>query len=171
MSYSPPKEDYDIDMIPLPGTGHTNYGYENTHHYEDPSKITPNPMLSQYGTRQKSNDLYEPTGPLQARKVFMSQPTDHPNNTKDSCLSRLVLFLILTVSVVALVLVALMITGYIGPSCLCSSQGKPGFWSSISVNAIVIVKHLMRVIDVCSLPTFSYNIITDECKDIFTWIR
>lgn len=106
---------------------HTGKGrIQNMHDYEDPSKMTPHPLLSRY--RHKCNDLYEPTGPLQARKVFIDagdrQSKEAAKEKTESCCSRLVLGLILIVSVAALVLVALMINGLIGPTCLCSKQGK-----------------------------------------------
>jgi len=97
--------------------------YQSVHDYEDPSKLIPHPLLSQYSIRHKDNDLYEPTGPLQPRKAFLADIKGGKEKT-ESCCSRLVLGLILMVSLAALILVAMMITGFIGPGCMCANQGK-----------------------------------------------
>lgn len=106
----------------------TRDSLQSEHDYEDPSKLMPHPLLAQYSIRHKSNDLYETTGPLRARNAFGSTADSKLNESAkektESCCSRLVLCLILLLSTAALVLVALMITGYIGPGCMCANQGK-----------------------------------------------
>ncbi|KAK3717919.1 hypothetical protein QZH41_008318 [Actinostola sp. cb2023] len=171
---NPTKDDH-IDMVQVQGTNHTNHAYENTlestwqsHDYEDPSKMIPHPLLSRYSTRYKNNELYEPTGPLQARKAFMNSMEKHSHDvteTSDSCLNRLILALILTVSVTALVLVVLMITGFIGPSCLCTKQGPQRQSSSIvSIEPLVDeIEHMKR-----NMSLLTTNMINTKANELTT---
>ena len=88
------------------------------------------------GPRRKDNDLYEPTGPLKQRVRQITECSDDlsalsvcsasglPSWKKDSCLSKLILFLILAFSVAALVLVILIIygTSLLSTPTLCNSS-------------------------------------------------
>ena len=132
------KDEY-VNMKRIPRVSQTNIGYEgfmddgawHYHHYEDPSTISTNrEVLSNPSHRIRDNDLYEPTGPLQPRKLFLGSLDKESNesrqgkNGKDSCLSSLVLFLILSLAVTAVVLVVLLIMGFIGSTCSCTGQGE-----------------------------------------------
>ena len=82
--------------------------------------------LPTHGPRSRDNDLYEPTGPMKHRVRQITECSDDSNAfndsffwKKDSCLSKLVLCLILTFSVAALALVILLINGTVGPKCGC----------------------------------------------------
>ncbi|KAL9970136.1 hypothetical protein ACROYT_G022463 [Oculina patagonica] len=86
--------------------------------------------LSVHSPRSKTNDLYESTGPAMKHRVRQitecsddstasSVSTDSFPWKRDSCLSKLILFLILAFSVAALVLVILLINGTVGPNCGC----------------------------------------------------
>ena len=86
------------------------------------------------GPRKKTNDVYEPTRPLPHRVRQNTECSDDSMSStmssdalpvkKDTCLSKLILFLILAVSVVALALVVLIILGKMGPTAKCScTQG------------------------------------------------
>lgn len=108
------------DVVPCP-----NYDYEDLQSIRMGCKGLP-PVL---GPRRKDNDLYEPTGPLKHRIRQITECSDDfsassvcsasPSWKKDSCLSKLILCLILTFSVAALVLVILIIYGTLGPKCGC----------------------------------------------------
>ena len=92
--------------------------------------------LPAHGHRSKDNDLYEPTGPMKHRVRQITECSDDSNASvsfpdsfllkKDSCLSKLILCLILAFSVAALVLVILIINGTVGPKCGCKdlNSGK-----------------------------------------------
>ena len=86
--------------------------------------------LSVPSPRSKTNNLYESTGPAIKHRVRQitecsddstasSVSTDSFPWRKESCLSKLILFLILAFSVTALVLVILLINGTVGPKCGC----------------------------------------------------
>lgn len=85
--------------------------------------------LPAHGQRSRDNDLYEPTGPMKHRVRQITECSDDSNASvsfndsflwkKDSCLSKLILCLILAFSVAALVLVILIINGTVGPKCGC----------------------------------------------------
>ena len=84
-----------------------------------------------HGHRSRDNDLYEPTGPMKRRVRQITECSDDSNASvsftdsfqwkKDSCLSKLILCLILAFSVAALVLVLLIINGTVGPKCGCKN--------------------------------------------------
>lgn len=112
------------------GEVHRNPAYD--HDYEDPRGVkTESKEPACQGSRKKDNDLYEPTGPLKQRVRQITECSDDfstasmcsasgfPTWKKDSCLSKLILFLILAFSVAALVLVILIIYGTVGPKCGC----------------------------------------------------
>ncbi|PFX31957.1 hypothetical protein AWC38_SpisGene3209 [Stylophora pistillata] len=97
------------------GEVHRNPAYD--HDYEDPRGVkTESKEPACQGSRKKDNDLYEPTGPLKQRVRQITECSDDfstasmcsasgfPTWKKDSCLSKLILFLILAFSVAALVL-------------------------------------------------------------------
>lgn len=85
--------------------------------------------LPAHGHRSRDNDLYEPTGPRKHRVRQITECSDDSNASvsftdailwkKDSCLSKLILCLILAFSVAALALVILIINGTVGPKCGC----------------------------------------------------
>jgi len=85
--------------------------------------------LPAHGHRSRDNDLYEPTGPMKGRVRQITECSDDSNASvsfpdsfpwkKDSCLSKLILCLILAFSVAALALVILIINGTVGPKCGC----------------------------------------------------
>ena len=113
------------------------------HQYEDPTYLR-NQILTNSngsGSRRKRNEVYESctsTSDLstQRRSYFhRSRHTDtecsedsttstYVNLTRDSCISRFVLFLVLAVSVISLLLVILMMSGILGPSCRCNHKSK-----------------------------------------------
>lgn len=82
------------------------------------------------GPRKKTNDVYEPTRPHTHRVRQITECSDDSMSStmssdallvkKDTCLSKLILFLILAVSVVALALVVLIVLGKMGPKCSCT---------------------------------------------------
>lgn len=88
--------------------------------------------LSTHNPRSKRNDLYESTGPIKHRVRQITECSDISTASsvssdsffwkKDSCLSKLILFLILAFSVAALVLVVLLINGTVGPKCGCKDS-------------------------------------------------
>ena len=108
---------------------HHNAAYDSTHDYEELQSV--GVESKEKGPRRKDNDLYEPTGPLKQRVRQITECSDDlsalsvcsasglPSWKKDSCLSKLILFLILAFSVAALVLVILIIYGTLGPKCGC----------------------------------------------------
>ncbi|XP_058970537.2 calcium-binding and coiled-coil domain-containing protein 2 [Pocillopora verrucosa] len=108
---------------------HHNAAYDPTHDYEELQSV--GVESKEKGPRRKDNDLYEPTGPLKQRVRQITECSDDlsalsvcsasglPSWKKDSCLSKLILFLILAFSVAALVLVILIINGTLGPKCGC----------------------------------------------------
>lgn len=85
--------------------------------------------LPAHGHRSRDNDLYEPSGPMKGRVRQITECSDDSNASvsfpdsffwkKDSCLSKLILCLILAFSVAALALVILIINGTVGPKCGC----------------------------------------------------
>ena len=115
------------------GPSYLNGGYDHfpeatspSHTYEDASKLAEK-VLNSTGKRSKRNVLYEPSGPLHGEQGAARAKADEEYDTgyvvKDSCLGRLILFLILIVSAIALLLVVLIILGKLGPSCSCASTG------------------------------------------------
>lgn len=88
--------------------------------------------ISTHHPRRKANDLYESTGPIKHRVRQITECSDISTASsvssdsfpwkKDSCLSKLILFLILALSVAALVLVVLLINGTVGPKCGCKDS-------------------------------------------------
>lgn len=81
--------------------------------------------------RKKTNDLYESPQSYRKRQITECSDDSIPSAMsteiiqvkRDTCLNKLILFLILAVSVAALVLVILVILNIIGPKCSCS-QGN-----------------------------------------------
>ncbi|EDO33806.1 predicted protein [Nematostella vectensis] len=135
---------YSVDDLSF---SHINPAYENSddvpqmplgHLYEDPTKLSEYyariqryPTSTPRGPRKKTSEIYEPTGPLGLRtaRILGNTGSDTTTETSSSitphtepCLNRLVLFLILVVSITALVLVVLLIFGKIGASCGSCSQ-------------------------------------------------
>ena len=108
---------------------HHNAAYDSTLDCEELQSV--GVESKEKGPRRKDNDLYEPTGPLKQRVRQITECSDDlsalsvcswsglPSWKKDSCLSKLILFLILAFSVAALVLVILIIYGTLGPKCGC----------------------------------------------------
>ena len=108
---------------------HHNAAYDSTLDCEELQSV--GVESKEKGPRRKDNDLYEPTGPLKQRVRQVTEYSDDlsalsvcsssglPSWKKDSCLSILILFLILAFSVAALVLVILIIYGTLGPKCGC----------------------------------------------------
>ena len=82
------------------------------------------------GPRKKTNDVYESTRPPPHRVRQITECSDDSISStmssdalpvkKDTCLSKLILSLILVVSVAALALVVLIVLGKIGPKCSCT---------------------------------------------------
>lgn len=120
---------------------HSESGAVNSssnHDYEDLQSIRTEwkAALPALGPRSKTNDLYEPTGPLKHRVRQITECSDDSTASstsseslpwkKESCLSKLILFLILAFSVAALVLVILIINGTVGPKCGCTKDFNPG---------------------------------------------
>ena len=108
---------------------HHNATYDSTLDYEELQSV--GVESKEKGPRRKDNDLYEPTGPLKQRVRQITECSDDlsalsvcsasgfPSWKKDSCLSKLILFLILAFSEAALVLVILIIYSTLGPKCGC----------------------------------------------------
>lgn len=78
--------------------------------------------------RKKINDVYEPSRPRRERQITecsdistaSSALSDVLPSKHDTCLSKLILFLILAISVSSLILVGLLMTGKVCPNCGCS---------------------------------------------------
>ena len=117
----------------LPSTGSMR-SYDSNHSLS--SSSNPGDVLfnagcddAKTGPRKKTNDVYESTRPLPHRvrqntecsddSMTLSVFSDVPVK-KDTCLSKLILFLILAVSVAALALVVLILFGKMGPKCSCT---------------------------------------------------
>ena len=108
--------------------------YENSkldHQYEDPFNlvICKSAWSSKStGPKRKDNSLYESTELKKQETDQESTSTgDRPcgvEMSRDSWISRLILFLILMVSLTSLVLVVLIIIGKLGPSCCSGRQGE-----------------------------------------------
>ncbi|XP_015779427.1 PREDICTED: uncharacterized protein LOC107357303 isoform X3 [Acropora digitifera] len=106
--------------------GSTGYGndYEELPNVRNEAKATSVP-------RKKTNDLYESPQSHRKRQITECSDDSIPSAMsteiiqvkRDTCLNKLILFLILAVSVAALVLVILVILNIIGPKCSCS-QGN-----------------------------------------------
>ena len=102
------------------------------HDYEDLQSVKKE-VKAISGPRKKSNDLYESTDSVPYRKRQITECSDDSmasnmssefgSMKRDTCLNKLILFLILAFSVAALVLVILIIIGKIGPKCSCT-QGR-----------------------------------------------
>lgn len=98
-----------------------------SHDYEDLQSVR---TAAKTGPRRKDNALYETTLPIPRRKRQITECSDISSAytigsdvspaKKESCLSKLILFLILAFSVAALVLVLLIILGKLGPKCTCT---------------------------------------------------
>ena len=107
--------------------------YENSkleHQYEDPFKlvICKSAWSSESsGPKRKDNTLYQSTELKKQGTVRESTSTGDcgVEMSRDSWISRLILFLILMVSLTSLVLVVLIIIGKLGPSCCSGTQGEP----------------------------------------------
>jgi hypothetical protein len=135
VSKNPVFSPYAIDEaeVPFPSTnnGIANPAYENcsadkdpSHHYENPGNLQPG--ASQ---RQKTNQLYESVGPQQNTKKYQEQESDVYSSAKrDARLHCIILFVILLISIVALMLVIFIILGKLGPSCSCSSKSAGRVW-------------------------------------------
>ena len=123
---------------------YVNAAYENsehseestTHDYDDLQYVAAQ-VRQMTGGRRKTNELYEPTGPLQHRIRQITECSDDSGasygsvngyfSSGESCLSRLILFLILVVSFTALILVVLIINGTVGPKdCGCQNVNVQG---------------------------------------------
>ncbi|KAK2552662.1 hypothetical protein P5673_026039 [Acropora cervicornis] len=102
-------------------TGSEN-AYEELENVREESKATSVP-------RKKANDLYESAQQMSHRKRHITECSDVSTASiisteivqvkRESCLNKLILHLILAVSVTALVLVILVISGRIGSKCSC----------------------------------------------------
>lgn len=87
--------------------------------------------------RKKINDVYEPSRPRRERQITECSDISTASSTlsdaipskHDTCLSKLILFLILAISVSSLILVGLLMTGKVCPNCGCS-QGMSCFEES-----------------------------------------
>ncbi|XP_068754436.1 uncharacterized protein [Montipora capricornis] len=130
------------------------------HDYEDLKSVRTE-AKAMSGPRKKANDLYESTHSVPYRKRQITECSDDsstssistaesmPPVTRDSCLSKLILFLILAFSVAALVLVILIISGKIGPKCSCIEGNKvttgnedihdPSTEASVSVQSLMVM--------------------------------
>ena len=107
-------------------TGCGRTGSENT--YEELQNVGKEPKATGV-PRKKANDLYESAQPMSHRKRHITECSDVSTAStisteivqvkRESCLNKLILFLILAVSVTALVLVILVIFGRIGSKCSC----------------------------------------------------
>ncbi|XP_029212644.2 uncharacterized protein LOC114976363 isoform X1 [Acropora millepora] len=103
--------------------GSIGYGndYEELPNVRNEAKATSVP-------RKKTNDLYESPQSHRKRQITECSDDSIPSAMsteiiqvkRDTCLNKLILFLILAVSVAALVLVILVILNIIGPKCSCS---------------------------------------------------
>lgn len=150
----------DVKELPAKGRrSRTNELYEPTGRLSERAKRIKNGLndedlhsIRTDGHRSKDNDLYEPTGPMKHRVRQITECSDDSNASlpftdaflwkKDSCLSKLILFLILAFSVAALVLVILIIYGTVGPKCGCKdlhsgmslhARACPLFYSFLSI--------------------------------------
>ena len=136
-----------------PRCHYMNPSYENLattephdkHQYEDLPQLR-NQMfkenrMSGSGPRRKRNEVYESTSDLSPLKKNSFSRTRHTDTEcsedsmdgsipRDSCISRLILFLVLVVSVTSLLLVILMMLGILGPKCGCNKTGKDPFHAS-----------------------------------------
>ena len=102
-------------------TGPEN-AYEELENVGEESRATSVP-------RKKANDLYESAQQMSHRKRHITECSDVSTASiisteivqvkRESCLNKLILHLILAVSVTALVLVILVISGRIGSKCSC----------------------------------------------------
>ena len=107
-------------------TGCGRTGSENA--YEELQNIGEEPKATGV-LRKKANDLYESAQQMSHRKRHITECADVSTASiisteivqfkRESCLNKLILFLILAVSVTALVLVILVIFGRIGSKCSC----------------------------------------------------
>ena len=98
------------------------------HHYDEPSSLVPcrSAWTSESaGPRRKANKLYETAEMKEnARKSWKNRQCTSNFIAGDSCLSRLILFLILMVSLTSLALVVLVILGEL-PTRFCKEiQGE-----------------------------------------------
>ena len=120
------------------GPAYLNAGYERFpettnaghHTYEDAAELAEK-VKNHQGKRSKRNMLYEPAGPpVPAARPPLGKKVELEEEAayivKDSWLSRLVLFLILVISAVALLLVIMIILGKLGPRCPCGSDNGRG---------------------------------------------
>lgn len=115
--------------------------------------------LPAHGHRSRDNDLYEPTGPRKHRVRQITECSDDSNASvsftdaflwkKDSCLSKLILCLILAFSVAALALVILIINGTVGPKCGCKdlNSGNKGDAPSTGMQSVSVQNLLRRIQD------------------------
>lgn len=98
------------------------------HHYDDPSPLVPcrSAWTSESaGPRRKANKLYE-TAEMKknAHESWKNRQDTRNFIAGDSCLSRLILFLILMVSLTSLTLVVLVILGELPTRCCKEIQGE-----------------------------------------------
>ena len=159
-----------------------NPSYENLattdphdrHQYEDPAHVRNQILMGRTGSgpRRKRNEVYESTSdlsPLKRKSFPRSRHTDTEcsedsttsstdvNFTRDSCISRLVLFLVLAVSVTSLLLVILMMRGIIGQNCGCSLKSK-GLYTKqrmLSLGWCLVSHILIEWSDIFSVRTSS----------------
>ena len=132
---------YSLSISSTCGEVHINAAYDyadssgvsssSSHDYEDLQSVRTE-AKSISGPRKKTNDLYESTRPLPHRVRQITECSDDSTSSsvssdvlpvkRDTCLSKLILFLILAFSVAALVLVILIISGKLGPKCGCRDR-------------------------------------------------
>lgn len=98
------------------------------HHYDEPSPLVPcrSAWTSESaGPRKKANKLYE-TAEMKknAHESWKNRQDTRNFIVGDSCLSRLILFLILMVSLTSLALVVLVILGELPTGCCKEIQGE-----------------------------------------------
>lgn len=98
------------------------------HHYDEPSSLVPcrSAWTSESaGPRRKANKLYETAEMKEnAHKSWKNRQCTSNFIAGDSCLSRLILFLILMVSLTSLALVVLVILGELPTRCCKEIQGE-----------------------------------------------
>lgn len=98
------------------------------HHYDEPSLLVPcrsSWTSESAGPRKKANMLYKNAEMKKnAHKSWKNRQCISNFIAGDSCLSRLILFLILMVSLTSLALVVLVILGELRPSCCKEIQGE-----------------------------------------------
>ncbi|XP_020909402.1 macrophage scavenger receptor types I and II [Exaiptasia diaphana] len=108
--------------------GHDNRAYENSfpEHKTDPSSHTyaELPGLQNGNSRRRvANPIYDSADPYTGHSTKYQEEPVQPY--KESKLGCVLLFVILLISIAALVLVVMIILGKLGPACSCENTGSP----------------------------------------------